>query len=168
MKSNKKTGKTSFYLSARDTNPFREFTGSRAFREVGSIKELIDYRYGSVEKLAELLEEEKEEQTCKCPINSVAEMEETIKQSWQIRMKYMREVTVRAMNQFVSSLQKVAALDSNQMRIVNANIQLINDIPLVENCREGDAAFYINRKNYGSFIKKSLTRCAICQMFEVF
>lgn len=166
---NKKTGKTSFYLSARDTNPFRKFTGSKAFKEIGSIKELIDYRYGSVEKLAELLEDEQEEQSCKCTIGNVAEMEETIKQSWQIRMKYMSEDTVKAMRQFMGSLQKVAALDSNQMRILEGNIQFRDAIPFIENCTESsDASFYINRKSYGSFIKKSLTRSQYAKCLKFF
>lgn len=165
---NKKTGKTSFYLSARDTNPFRKFTGSKAFREVGDIKELIDYRYGSVEKLVELLEEEQEEQACKCGINSMTEMEETIKQSWQIRMKYMPQDTIKAMSQFMATLQKVAALDSNQMRILNNNIQYRNDIPFKENCMDSDLEFSINHRNYGYFIKKSLTREQYAKCLKAF
>jgi hypothetical protein len=164
----KKTGKTSFYLSARDTNPFRKFTGSKALREVGSIKELIDYRYGSAEKLAELLEEEKEAEACKCTISSLADAEATIKQSWQIRMKYMPEDTIRAMGQFMSALQKIAALDSNQMRILNNNIQYRNDIPLKEMCFFDDYSFVMNRMNYQSFIKKSLTQAQHAKCLKFF
>jgi hypothetical protein len=155
----KSKDKYSFYLSEKGKNQFKEFK---------TIQEAINYKYGSVEKLVELLTEEEEEKDCKCPISiqNLKDAEEILAVNNEIYHTYFPQDSLGNLKRFVNLLQRAGNLNENQMRIVNENIAFGNSL----NFKESKTVNFlgVNHINYDYFVKKSLTKAQYKKCFCVF
>jgi hypothetical protein len=125
-----------------------------------SLQDFIEYKYGSIEKLAELLEDEKKPiPVCSWNIKDTTDAINFFKQDWATRQKYIPEDSLSYITSFCADVAKYARLNLQQVRLLKESIawghQLMKGFE--STCFEFPH-FEVNKKDMSYFVAKVLTK----------